>query len=66
MSEYIILNCEACNRPVVKIHKELLERIRGALHYSGDQHPHFYHVSCPDGFGKVKALKRRLADWFGG
>jgi len=50
MSEYIILNCEACKKPVVKMHKELLGKIREGLHYSADDNLHFYHIGCPGGF----------------
>lgn|GEM_PF-5037017 len=50
MSEYIILNCENCKKPVVKIHTELLVMIKKALHYDADHGPHLYHVGCPGGF----------------
>jgi len=60
MSEYIILNCESCKKPVVKIHSELLARIKEALHYAEDQGPHLYHVSCPGGYeektGRVEPI----------
>ncbi|GAI19554.1 unnamed protein product, partial [marine sediment metagenome] len=49
-SEYIILNCEHCKKPVVKMHRVLLERIREAMHYTGDHNPHYYHIDCPGGF----------------
>jgi len=57
MSEYVILNCEDCHKPVVKMHKELLQRIREALHYAGDNNPHFYHPGCVGGFDTTKLLE---------
>lgn len=50
MTEYIILNCENCKKPVAKIHPELLARIKEALHYDESHGPHLYHVSCQGGF----------------
>ncbi|MBA7506579.1 hypothetical protein ES706_05271 [subsurface metagenome] len=58
ISEYIILNCENCKKPVAKIHSELLARIKKALHYDKDHGPHLYHVSCQGGFEqKLDQLK---------
>lgn len=48
-TEYIALNCEACGKPVVKMHKLLLGKIREALCYVGAHNPHFYHIDCPGG-----------------
>jgi len=48
--EYIVLNCERCGQPVVKMHRELLRRIYESLHYKTDSHPHFYHPTCPGGY----------------
>lgn len=56
MSEYVILNCESCKEPVVKIHTELLARIKKALHYDEDHGPHLYHVSYQGGFEVTREL----------
>ena len=53
MPEYIILNCEHCKKPVMKMHRCLLSKIREAMHYSGDHSPHFYHIGCPGGFERA-------------
>jgi len=49
-AEYIVLNCERCGQPVVKIHRELKRRIYEALRYRADEHPHFYHPNCQGGY----------------
>ena len=48
-TEYIVLNCERCGKPLLKLHRELLRRIYEALQYKQDQHPHFYHPNCKGG-----------------
>ena len=48
--EYVVLDCEHCKKPVVKLHKGLLSRIKEALHYDEGHGPHFYHPDCPGGF----------------
>lgn len=56
-TEYAILNCEDCRKPVVKLHQELLSRICSALHYEGRETPHFYHLECKGGFESKEEMK---------
>ena len=55
--KYIVLNCERCNNPVVKLSKSLLDMIKLKLHYPKQYGPHFYHPECKGGLEVTEEQK---------